>query len=74
MRAFFVSMCSMVVGIVYTPISPGETILITFSIFLTAGVFAYTLTYVGSVINEINKKNEEFKNESGILNNFMKKK
>lgn len=74
MRAFFVSTCGMVVGIVYTPISPGETIFITFSIFLTAGVFGYTLTFIGTIINENNKKYEDYKNEVAIINTYMNKK
>ena len=48
----------MVVGIVYTPIAPYETVFITSSIFISAAVFGYTLTTISTVMNDISKKNE----------------
>ena len=64
----------MVVGIVYTPVSPYETMFITFSIFIAAGVFGYTITTINNVINDIRSQNEEFHLDMAIINSYMAKK
>lgn len=44
------------------------------TILLTVGVFAYTISEIANIIDDINKDNSQYKNELAIINKYMKQK
>lgn len=64
----------MVTILIYVPETNVELIFSIAAIFLTTGVFGYTLNLIGTIINDITKKSKEYNNERRVMNRFFKKK
>ncbi len=41
--------------------------------FATMGTFAYTMNCIGSILDEMNKKQIEYKKDLEVINKFMRK-
>ncbi|KRX01126.1 Cyclic nucleotide-binding protein [Pseudocohnilembus persalinus] len=46
----------------------------TITILLTVGVFAYTISQISNIIDDINKDTSYYKNELSVINKYMKQK
>ncbi|KAL4443080.1 hypothetical protein ABPG74_002147 [Tetrahymena malaccensis] len=75
MMSFYLCMTTMTtVG--YGDITPQnqiETIFYIFSLMTLCGVFAYSFNLVGVIVQEMNKKNKEFKRDISLVNYYMEK-
>lgn len=50
-----------------------EHLFTTITLFLTVGVFAYTINAIGTIIDNINRESLNFKNQMSLINKYMKK-
>ena len=55
------------------PITIPEKIYVIFAAMIGCGVFAYSVNTIGVIIQEINKRNNEFRNKIALLSAHMKK-
>lgn len=51
-----------------------EILFTTIILFFTVGIFAYLVSSIGQIIDEINRKDKEFKNDLRVMNHYMKQK
>ncbi|KAL4510498.1 hypothetical protein ABPG72_004652 [Tetrahymena utriculariae] len=76
LNAFYFNTVTMVtVG--YGDVSPQtnfERIFSIITVFSACGVFAYSISEVGSIFQEMNKSSKQRKNNLFVINNYMKKK
>jgi len=55
------------------PVNSIERIVIVIMTLISCGVFGYALNQIGTIVQNINKKNAEFKTKMSILRAHMKK-
>lgn len=51
-----------------------ESIFTTTTVLLTVGVFAYTISEIANIIDDINRDSINYKNELSLINQYMKQK
>ena len=51
-----------------------EVTFVTFVLYVTVGIFAYLISEISSIIDELNKKSKEYKSNLKIMNEYMSKK
>ena len=51
-----------------------ETVFTTVLLFNTVGLFAYLISTMGIIIEELNKQTQEYKNDLKIINYYMRQK
>lgn len=50
-----------------------EHIFVIFSLFTLNGVYAYSFNLIGVIVQEMNKRNKEYRNDMSLLNYYMQK-
>lgn len=63
----------MVTILLYIPETDIEIIFSILAMFVCAGCFGYGLNTIGNILNDINRKNSQFKAERVRINRFIKK-
>ena len=47
-----------------------EVTFVTFVLYVTVGIFAYLISNISTIIDDINKKSKEYKNNLKIMNEY----
>ncbi|KRW98950.1 Cyclic nucleotide-binding protein [Pseudocohnilembus persalinus] len=71
--AYYWAVCTMVTILIYIPLTSAEQIGSVLANLVCAGCFGYALSTIGTILNDINKKNGQFKAERTRINRFIKK-
>ncbi|KRX05237.1 hypothetical protein PPERSA_06871 [Pseudocohnilembus persalinus] len=72
-QSYYWAVSTMVTILLYLPETNFETLYAIFSLFLMTGVYGYVLNTIGIILNEKNKKKQDYKKQREMLIRFFKK-